>query len=44
MKALQDYIRYFWVLEDFGDKTFKIIPDGLPGLIFQEEANLFLMI
>ncbi|SUJ27183.1 transcriptional activator RhaS [Sphingobacterium spiritivorum] len=42
IKPLQDYIRYFWVLEDFGDKTFKIIPDGLSGLIFQEEANLFL--
>src|SRR5690606_1097371 len=42
MKPLQDYIRYFWVLEDIGDKTFKIIPDGLPGLIFQEKANLFL--
>lgn len=42
IKDLQDYIRYFWVLEDFGDKTFKIIPDGLPGLIFQEEGNLFL--
>ncbi|KUJ56138.1 MULTISPECIES: helix-turn-helix transcriptional regulator [Bacteroidota] len=42
IRPLQDYIRYFWVLEDIGDKTFKIIPDGLPGLIFQEEANLFL--
>lgn len=42
IKPLQDYIRYFWILEDFGDKTFKIIPDGLSGLIFQEEANLFL--
>lgn len=42
IKPLQDYIRYFWILEDLGDKTFKIIPDGLSGLIFQEEANLFL--
>lgn len=42
IKALQEYIRYFWVLEDYADKTYKIIPDGLTGLIFQEEANLFL--
>ncbi|PQA60126.1 helix-turn-helix domain-containing protein [Siphonobacter curvatus] len=42
IKPLQDYIRYFWILEDVGDKIFKIIPDGLSGLIFQEEANLFL--
>ncbi len=42
IKPLQNYIQYFWILEDFGDKTFKIIPDGLSGLIFQEEANLFL--
>ncbi|GAB3422540.1 DUF6597 domain-containing transcriptional factor [Niabella aquatica] len=45
IKPLQDYIRYFWVLEDFTDdntqKRFKIIPDGLPALIFQNEPNLF---
>ncbi|MBS5980035.1 MAG: AraC family transcriptional regulator, partial [Dysgonomonas mossii] len=45
IKALQDYIRYFWILEDFknnsSDKCFKIIPDGLPALIFQQEPNLF---
>lgn len=41
IKALQKYVRYFWILEDAGDKTFKIIPDGLSGLIFQEEPNLF---
>ncbi|MFZ4861019.1 DUF6597 domain-containing transcriptional factor [Sphingobacterium sp. Mn56C] len=45
IKPLQDYIRYFWVLEDFTDtensKNFKIIPDGLPALIFQNEPNLF---
>ncbi|NGM65093.1 helix-turn-helix domain-containing protein [Sphingobacterium sp. SGR-19] len=45
IKPLQEYIRYFWVLEDFTDnttcKTFKIIPDGLPSLIFQNEPNLF---
>lgn len=42
INPLQDYIHYFWTLEDLGDKTYKIIPDGLPGLIFQEEANVFL--
>ena len=45
IKPLQDYIRYFWVLEDFTDnetnKSFKIIPDGLPALIFQNGPNLF---
>ena len=45
IKPLQDYIRYFWVLEDVTDnetnKSFKIIPDGLPALIFQNEPNLF---
>lgn len=45
IKALQDYIQYFWILEDFknnsSDKCFKIIPDGLPALIFQQEPNLF---
>ncbi|KKX50116.1 DUF6597 domain-containing transcriptional factor [Sphingobacterium sp. IITKGP-BTPF85] len=43
--SLQDYIRYFWVLEDdtdnFSVKSFKIIPDGIPTLIFQEKPNLF---
>lgn len=42
IKPLQQYIRYFWVLEDCGDKAFKIIPDGSPGIIFQETPNLFL--
>lgn len=45
IKPLQDYIRYFWILEDFTDNTtnkkFKIIPDGLPALVFQNEPNLF---
>lgn len=43
-KSLQGFIRYFWVLEDFGDKlaqkSFKVIPDGIPALIFQAE-NIF---
>lgn len=45
IKSLQNYIRYFWVLEDFTNdltnKLFKIIPDGLPALIFQEQLNFF---
>ncbi len=45
VKPLEDYIQYFWILEDFKDnetnKIFKIIPDGLPALIFQKGPNLF---
>ena len=41
IKPLRNYIRYFWVLEDCGGKTFKIIPDGLTGLIFQENETRF---
>ncbi|WP_326492544.1 AraC family transcriptional regulator [Sinomicrobium oceani] len=45
LRPLQHYIRYFWVLEDFADhsrkKSFRIIPDGIPALIFQEEPFLF---
>jgi AraC-like DNA-binding protein len=37
---LQRYIRYFWVLENnapsLAPRYFKIIPDGNPGLIFQD--------
>ena len=46
IKALQQYIMYFWILEDVTNetfpKTFKIIPDGIPALIFQSGENLFL--
>jgi len=42
---LRKYIRYFWTLEDdgldFSEKTFKIMSDGLPGLIFQEKPKAF---
>ena len=42
-KALKNHIQYFWSLEakdcDSFEKTFRIIPDGLPGLIFQENMN-----
>lgn len=41
---LREYIRFFWVLENnsinFVDK-FKIIPEGVPGLIFQENPTAF---
>ena len=45
IKPLQEYVQYFWILEDFTNhpinKCFKIIPDGVPALIFQEEPNMF---
>ncbi|WP_121964630.1 helix-turn-helix domain-containing protein [Myroides sp. N17-2] len=45
IKPLQGYVRYFWVLEDMSDnveaKDFKIIPDGIPALIFQDRPNQF---
>lgn len=45
IEPLRKYVRYFWTLEDgsleFSDKTFKIMSDGLPGLIFQENKNAF---
>ncbi|AZA63893.1 hypothetical protein EG345_03720 [Chryseobacterium carnipullorum] len=44
-EPLRKYVRYFWILEDdslgFSQKTFKIISDGLPGLIFQENEKAF---
>jgi AraC-like DNA-binding protein len=43
---LKPYIRYFGLLENDGcfdqTKTFKIIADGCPGLVFQENPNCFL--
>ncbi|GAA0558329.1 helix-turn-helix domain-containing protein [Chitinophaga japonensis] len=37
---LQDYVRYFWVLENDGDdglpRNLRAIADGSPGLIFQQ--------
>ena len=45
IEPLQEYIQYFWILEDFANnssnKCFKIIPDGVPALIFQESPNMF---
>lgn len=44
-EPLRKYVRYFWTLEDdsidFSCKTFKIMSDGLPGLIFQENPAAF---
>lgn len=44
-EPLRKYVRFFWTLEDdsahFSQKTFRIIPDGLPGLIFQEVPHAF---
>ena len=44
-EPLRKYVRYFWILEDdsldFSQKTFKIMSDGLPGLIFQESKKAF---
>ena len=44
-ERLRKYVRYFWALEDnslsFPEKTFKIMSDGLPGLIFQENPQAF---
>lgn len=44
-EPLRKYVRYFWMLEDdslnFSEKTFKIMSDGLPGLIFQENPKAF---
>ncbi|MFD2034081.1 DUF6597 domain-containing transcriptional factor [Belliella marina] len=45
IEPLRKYIRYFWVLENDScyrsQKSFKIIPDGLPGLIFQDNPKAF---
>ncbi|WP_158963049.1 DUF6597 domain-containing transcriptional factor [Myroides fluvii] len=45
LPALQAYIRYFWVLESgeeqVGSKQFKILPDGIPALIYQDTPNRF---
>jgi AraC-like DNA-binding protein len=43
---LRSFVRYFGLLENDHSldqtKTFKIIADGCPGLIFQEDPNCFL--
>jgi AraC-like DNA-binding protein len=44
-EPLRKYVRYFWTLEDdsldYSHKAFKILPDGLPGIIFQENPKAF---
>lgn len=43
ISALQNYIRFFWVLENTCANPiqthFKIIPDGNPGLVFQNNST-----
>jgi AraC-like DNA-binding protein len=45
-KHLQPYVQYFWVLENldnnFSIHNFKIIPDGVPALIFQDTPGKFI--
>ena len=40
------YVQYFWIFEDYTNNTdthyFKIIPDGIPALIFYDTPNLFI--
>ncbi|MBN9380158.1 MAG: AraC family transcriptional regulator [Chitinophagaceae bacterium] len=40
---LKKYVRFFWILEDddLTEKKFITIPDGTPGLIFQEDPTVF---
>lgn len=44
-KELQNYVHYFWVLkgdaQTHGVRNFKILPDGIPTLVYQEEPQLF---
>ncbi|MEM6642153.1 MAG: DUF6597 domain-containing transcriptional factor [Bacteroidota bacterium] len=41
-QRLEGYIKYFWVLEseenELDHRSFQIIPDGSPGLIFQDNG------
>jgi len=43
--SLKNYVRYFWMLEnqtdDVAQKTFTVMCNGLPGLIFQENPEVF---
>ncbi len=45
IEPLRKYVRYFWTLEDNRlnsvEGTFKILSDGLPGMIFQENPTAF---
>ena len=42
-RRLQDHVKYFWVLGSekkvVNQSSFRIIPDGSPGIIFQEECS-----
>ncbi|MGL5274682.1 DUF6597 domain-containing transcriptional factor [Myroides sp.] len=43
IKQLQPYVQYVWIIEDMsnniGVHNFKIIPDGVPTLIYQDIPN-----
>ncbi|WP_142682772.1 AraC family transcriptional regulator [Chitinophaga polysaccharea] len=43
--SLRNYVRYFWVLENpttsVSQKSFTVMSNGLPGLIFQKNPALF---
>ncbi len=44
-EQLKNHVRYFWALEDqtddMSEKTFTVMCNGEPGLIFQQNAELF---
>ena len=43
--SLKDHVRYLWMLEhqteDVSQKTFTVMCDGVPGLVFQENPEAF---
>lgn len=43
--SLKNYVRHFWVLEnptaDISQKSFTVMSNGSPGLVFQENPSLF---
>lgn len=45
IQPLKKYIRYFWMLEsrssNMEEKSFKIMTDGIPGMIFQQHPEAF---
>lgn len=46
IQPLRKYIRYFWMLEQQSsssvvEKNFKIMTDGIPGMIFQQHPQAF---
>lgn len=45
-RILQEYVKYFWIFEENEPPSqvsvFKILPDGLPSLIYQDASNVFI--